>query len=366
VNVLTQSKYMGKILLLVILQWLSICCASVTDIAARADAIVVGGFATRVEASDSIAFDLKVDRIVKGEHSIQSAHVFHNWKRAGVVSDGATRTVSGKVYGIWFLIHSDSVTWDVLPVNGDGFIFSLCLTAAPILVTPYQYSPQIQSRDALVYEIAAGFESTPGTAEQMLLPRSLTGSAVQTVLNRFANSSNVALRSSGLAGLLSRSQEGSLTKLQELWPSIQDDPGSEVVISELRNSYRDPRPSCILRLIEIANASSTNPGLRSAAVRAITALHTKESLPFAAALLDSSDPEERMRGVFALSSFANGCPSQTPETGDTFLQCNSPSRYRNQETMAAFAFRRGPDEEELRLFSFWRNWWNTNKYSLTD
>jgi hypothetical protein len=117
----------------------------------------------------------------------------------------------------------------------------------------------------------------------------------------------------------------------------------------------------VSRLIEIANASSSSPELRAAAVRSITAVHAKESLSFAAVLLDSFDPEERMRGVFAISSFVNGCPAETPATGYEFLQCKNSSPYRTEETEAAFAFRRGPEDQEAQLVSFWRRWWDANR-----
>lgn len=93
-------------------------------------------------------------------------------------------------------------------------------------------------------------------------------------------------------------------------------------------------------------------------------MHTKESLSFAASLLESSDAEERMRGVFALSSFVNGCPAQTPGTGDEFLQCKSPTPFRTQQILAEFAFRRGPEDQEKQIVSFWSNWWNENKSQL--
>lgn len=179
--------------------------------------------------------------------------------------------VPAKFYGMWFLKHTASDNWDVLPVTRDGFIFSLFGQAVQILTPAYQYVPSALPIDALVHEIGAAFEAEPKSAEDMLLPPSLTGPAVDSVLNHWANSSSIALRASALAGMLSRNQEGSLDELEEFWPAIKDDPSREVVIAELRNSFRDSKPESILKLIGIANATPSSSELRAAAVRAITA-----------------------------------------------------------------------------------------------
>jgi hypothetical protein len=48
--------------------------------------------------------------------------------------------------------------------------------------------------------------------------------------------------------------------------------------------------------------------------KVLLAVHTRETLPFFAHLLAGADPAERMKGAFAMASFANGCPTQTPDT----------------------------------------------------
>ena len=68
------------------------------------------------------------------------------------------------------------------------------------------------------------------------------------------------------------------------------------------------------QLAQLADANTTSADLRNAAVWAIAAIHTKESLPFLASLVSSSDPYEQGRGITGLSSFANGCPSETPDS----------------------------------------------------
>jgi hypothetical protein len=138
------------------------------------------------------------------------------------------------------------------------------------------------------------------------------------------------------------------------------------VITALRDVFRDPTPSSVQALAEFAEGLDASSELRPAAVRAQAAIHTKEALPFIAGLLQSSDPEERVRGVFGLSSFANGCPMQTPGNvvSMDYLQFKNPSPYRTQHTIAHFGFRRGPADQESESVAFWSNWWSKNKATL--
>jgi hypothetical protein len=363
-KLLLLFRELGKTALLLAVSGGLACEGSIADLGSQADAIVVGGIDTRTESSSNVRFDIAVDRVVKGDRNLQIIHVSHDWQRGGFGSDPSAQTISAKIYGIWFLTRTNALDWDVLPVSRDGFVFTLYLPAVQSLPVAYQYSSGASPTDALVYEMGATFESGASSSNETLLPIEFGGAAVEKVLRTFVRSSKPSLQARGLADMLRRNQDGALNVLQTLWPTIRGTAEAQLVISELRNSFRDLMPGSVQQLIEIANGSSSSSELRTAAIRAITAMHTRDSLSFAATLLDSSDPAERMRGVFALSSFANGCPPQTPETGDQFLQCKIPSAYRTKETMDEFAFRRGPEDQEGQLVSFWRTWWAENKSSL--
>jgi hypothetical protein len=248
-------------------------------------------------------------------------------------------------------------------------IRSFVWPVAAVLPTPYRYPAGTPVLDTLVFEMAGGLESEATAPESMLdTLASLNTPAARVVRLRFLNSQRSGFRCIGLAAILTRGEQGAITQLVQTWPSIATDPSREWVISALRDSFRDLSPDSVLRLVELAKADSTPPELRTATVRALTAIHTKESLQFLASLLSSSDPEVRMRGVFGLSSFANGCPPQTSDnvTSGDYLQFKYPSPYRTKDTIAAFAFRRGPADQESQLVSFWLDWWDRNKVSLTN
>jgi hypothetical protein len=113
----------------------------------------------------------------------------------------------------------------------------------------------------------------------------------------------------------------------------------------------------------MANDPSSASDLRAAIVWALKAMHTKESISFLASLLSSKDASERMNAVIGISSFANGCPAQTPANVASmeYMHFRNPSPYRTPETIAAFAFGPVTSEREAELVDFWTGWWNQNK-----
>ena len=72
-----------------------------------------------------------------------------------------------------------------------------------------------------------------------------------------------------------------------------------------------------------------------------------------------------MKGVTGLASFANGCPRRRRRMSASmeYLRFKNASPYRTPQTIANFAFRRGSDEQEMQLVSYWLSWWNLNKAS---
>jgi hypothetical protein len=73
-----------------------------------------------------------------------------------------------------------------------------------------------------------------------------------------------------------------------------------------------------------------------------------------------------MNAIIGLSSFANGCPPQTPENlaSMEYIQFKNPSAYRTEQTMGAFAFGPVESERESELAAFWSAWWDQHKAEI--
>jgi hypothetical protein len=143
-------------------------------------------------------------------------------------------------------------------------------------------------------------------------------------------------------------------------PSLKNDPDEALVVSALRNSWRDPTPASIHQLVSFVAGFPTDSDIRAAAVRALAAIHTRATLPFLASLLSSANATEQERVVYGLSAFANGCPMQTPANAASmaYLDCDAPGPYKTTQTTANFAFRAGTPDQEAPFISFWQAWWN--------
>jgi hypothetical protein len=343
--------------------------ADLTYLTQRADAIVVGATNSRIEDADHVSFDLFVERVIKGNPTMTLLHISHPWRRLGVVfSDKPAEPVNAPIHGLWFLQRTPAGSWDILPANGrDGMIFNLYLPATRVLPQRYATAGAASVLDSTVVEFAAGAEAEENrlrTAVEVL--RTTQTPAISSVIAAYLTSPTPAFQSAGVALALTQNQPDAIATLTRLWPGVSQDPARTYIITSLRDFYRDQSPVAVKRLAALA-ADAGLPELRPAASRALAAIHTKEALPALAGLLQSNDPEERMTGVFGLSSFANGCPAQTPDNTVSleYLQFKNPSPYRTHDTMAHFAFRRGPAEQESELTSFWLNWWNAHKSELT-
>jgi len=240
----------------------------------------------------------------------------------------------------------------------DGFIGSLYWPAAATLPAVYQIQAPLP--DTLLFYLAAGVEASgvnPGTAIGAV--HGAQTSSIQIVANRFMSLSNPDFQLAGLAALLPL-QPSAISSVAALWPSISSSPRRFLLVFAIRDAFRDPAPSSIQQLVQLASLS---PEMREAAIHALSSIHTKESLPFLATLLTSADGSERARGVFGLSSFANVCPAESPANVQSmaYLKCSKQGPYSTPETITNFASPGTPSDQGV---SFWINWWNQNQAAL--
>jgi hypothetical protein len=275
-------------------------------LASRADAVVIASVMQTVVGSDHVSYTLNIARTFKGSLQLSTITVIHslaNMRIAGLAP--------GPV-GIWFLTQTASGTWDVLVSNPSGGHFSNALflpasTAKP--AGPFAYGPTTPMVDALVYEVAAGIQNTPsdpvimtGAVDRMDTP------AVRAVLSAYLASADPGFKSIGLALSLERGLPGVTQQFSQVWGQISADRHAFWVIQALRDSWRDPTPAAVTQMVSFAGAAPLGSPIRAGAIRALAAIHTRETVPFLASLLSSSDSSEKERAIYGVSAFANGCP----------------------------------------------------------
>jgi hypothetical protein len=140
-----------------------------------------------------------------------------------------------------------------------------------------------------------------------------------------------------------------------------------MVAARLLSSFRSTDPDVIAALGVVANDPDAHPSLQAAAAMALRAVHTRETLPYLALLLDTPDLARQIDGVFGLSGFANGFDIQTP--GNTasmgWLNNSRPTAYTTVETMDHLLLSFTTDSVKRdEMVSFWKAWWVLNRQQL--
>jgi len=111
--------------------------------------------------------------------------------------------------------------------------------------------------------------------------------AVRAVLRRYLSSSDNGFQAVGLAGLLERNDPDAIVQLAKIWPALGSVPQRSRVLFSLSDSFRDQSAALVRQLAGLVQTSSAE--LRTAAIAALAAIHSREALPVLASLLESAD-----------------------------------------------------------------------------
>ena len=330
-------------------------------LAAHADAIVVASAAQTVIGSGDVSYTLNIVRTFKGSIQPPTITVIHS-----LTNMQFANLAPGSV-GLWFLTQTTSGTWDALVSNpfGGHLASGLFLPASAAIPTgSFAYGPTTPMVDALVYEVAAGIQNTPsdpvimrGAVDRMDTP------AVEAVMSAYLASADLGFKCIGLVLGLERGLPGVTQQFSQAAIQISGDRHAYDVIQALRDSWRDPTPAAVTQIVSLAVAAPPGTPIRAAAIRALAAIHSQETIAFLGSLLSSSDSSEQERAIYGISAFANGCPIQTRAnaTSLTYLtQCNRSSAYSTPDTWANFTFGPAPSDRMSASGAFWQGWWSSH------
>jgi hypothetical protein len=271
-------------------------------LSAQADAIVVASTSSHVESDTLEQFDLTILRTLKGPIG-SGGTITVRWARpsgsgGGVRTGGvssALTMIDLKVTGLWFLIKTKGV-WDCLRARGGAPSFtSLYYPATPAGPAPDLSSLAVSDTEALVAELAAALEA-PGSSHApyaLLDGVGVSDSApIRAVLWHIVGSSgSVRDRAEALEALIGRGDTPAIRTIIED-PMLASFPGAAApVVASVRDTFRAMDHTSVAALIRLANASPAADGLNSAAIRALSAIHSRETVPFLAALLSRPDQE---------------------------------------------------------------------------
>jgi hypothetical protein len=333
-------------------------------LAQRADAIVIGQLEAGWQSGYSVWFDLSVVRSLKGSLA-PGAAASVTWN-SGL---RAERQFKGN-YGMWFLSQVSAGKWGLLgvlegqyPFEGAYLPMSKNSNAASVTTG----SPTASISDTIAVELVASMQVYTDYRQLIGLATGFYGIGDSAVLHSLYESlranSDAELRFIGLTGLV---REGDVSALAEVAANL--DIVSKLHVHQIVGTicnWRNPASVAIGYLAAIA--SSPDADLQRCAAEDLDFIHTADTLPLLAKLLDSTDPKTREYAIQGLSRFVDNLPIQTPQNvpNGAFLVAQGPTPYRTSDT-DKYSLSRGWLEggDEVPYLQFWKSWWSTMQGTL--
>ncbi len=336
--------------------------------------IAIGHILFGTAGGDTISFQLSVSRVLKGDVAPGSALAV-KWRSYRSFRPGP---VSPLPEGLWFLQQAEGGGFTALPVLGGMIPLGSVFYTVPAGALPplYQYSSQAPVLDKIALELAWAAESLDkAPLSVMAMPKVMRGydsPLLRSIYERFSQSQTPRLRVTGLAGLIRFKDWAALSKLADEiqtlrraanFPEIEDalmtvsDPSSQVIRTMARIGLAGP-----------CTGTERACGDRRTVLLYMADIHSRETLPFLAAILDDKDPFHRGQAVRGFTLFVGNYPIATPQrvaSGES-IRRQTPSKYETEETRLHSHSGLFKDaQEEARIVAFWKSWWARNQVELT-
>lgn len=329
----------------------------------RADAVVVAELESGRQTGHALSFTLSIVRTLKG--NLAPGTTISVSGSAGDSRDGSL----GGHYGLWFLKEAGG-QWALIPafssnvsLDYSGYL-PLSKTASPAGIATK--SPPATLADRMAAELATAMLNHPTPSQIYKLAwgmlRCGQSAFIQQLYGTLAASADPDLRFFGETGFWGGA--GEVQGLADMAGNVQVIPqlhtGSFVVTSIC--GARSTDPGAIRSLGTIA--ASTDERLERCAAMALDFIHTRDTLPFLAQLLGSSDAKTREYAIQGLSRFVDNLPIQNanniPNGGSLVAQGTTP--YRTAET-DQYSLSRGwlDGRDDAPYLQFWKTWWAATK-----
>jgi len=332
----------------------------------KADAVLVASAQSGWRTGNSVSLWLLVARSIKGPLN-RGDVVKVSWATA--VRSFAE--VKGQ-YGIWFLRTDQEGDWTLLSITNSrvplqAAFFELSGSAVPI--PPIDQSAPGTASDLVAEELGAALPYYKGPLQLHLLATGLRGiansSSPHRIYESLRSSSDAELKFIALAGLISEGDRTALAEVSEDISAAADLTVGGAFVADAVRSLRDSDSGTVLALGKIA--SSRSDQLRSSAAQALAYIHTRETMPFLAQLLDAPDAGSRQSAMLGMSRFVCNLPVATEQATVTGrdLVPQGPAPYRTRATDDhSLATRQLDANKEAEYLGFWRAWWDASRQTV--
>lgn len=289
-----------------------------------------------------------------------------------VSNNYAARKSLAGLQAIWFLVDAGKGPYRVLPAMYGAV--PLEATLLPVLnEMPSSWAPPASATplEKLLRELAAVVEAKGDglaglTSEYLCQIPAAPASSLSNLYRRMLSSSATAVSSAGLAGLIRSGEVEGLSVLKSKL-SQHAEIQAATPLAQAVCEYYDGNGEGLAILAEFAGKWQPILRLRECAAFALRNIHSRESIPFLVALLDSDHDGIRYEAVAGLASYANSgyIPHEKPLTVDGVLQPRRRSALHTAETEAHYPTLDTFRKDQVRFVTFWKQWSLANAATLT-
>jgi len=290
-----------------------------------------------------------VERVIKG--TVQPGQLISVvWVSPFGVPDGAYP----KDHGILFMHNTPSGAWEILPVANGHVTWLDAFIRTPITPAPAGTLSDTDL-DKVLRELVAAIKanSVPVPVDLAAIHRTNRSPILDKAFREFAVSTDAKLMTLGHRGLISVSDTSVVQSLHQNFQTLHAAPFWLPLVDEIKYQYTNASPVAVRGLGSLVTDQTSPAELRLAAATALARVHSRESLPYLAELLDDSHQELKALAVGGLASFANNVPvgGHDPAAGEW--------KYHNDATIAHSSFSSAPPN-----VAFWKTWWLQNNADL--
>ncbi|MBL8234175.1 MAG: hypothetical protein JNL98_37110 [Bryobacterales bacterium] len=337
---------------------------SVAWLSNTADAIVIGAVDAHSPFSHSpvitIEATVHITRVRKGPLAAGTT-LSLSWELPpGVRRSSNTATAKLQSYGIFFLARKPAGRWSVLWVYEGSPMWDEAFLKIPAQSPPGLRAAVLASLpanasvvDTVLAEVVLAHES--GVQVNINLIEEFRRSKspfLESAFVRFQSNRDPHIRNLGIRGSLAAGDVGTLLAIQREHRTLaSDDSLWQRLLDSLRLFVNTERRA-LWSLGLMASDEGSRIDLRSAAASALARMHTRDTLPLLAALLD--DPSDELRAIACggIARFANNLPMDSSQPASRY------SPYRTWDTIIHATF-------ESEHTPFWKAWWKEHKAELT-
>ncbi len=338
-------------------------------LATGSDAVVVGEVRTGRQVDRAVTFTLGVIRTLKGP--LRPGDVVPVLWSTG---NRFHEEFAGS-YGLWFLGKDSGGGWRMRPFTDGPVPFAAAFLHLSRTAEPpprLAGSPPATLGELMTAELAAAVPNYRTPDELFDLAQALLevekNPASRALYFELRKSPDPELRFLGLAGSVRFRGWFAFAEIAADIGVLDHLKVAPPLVGRAVMRFRDGDPGGVRSIGEIAKSTSRE-SLRWDAVEALRYIHTRESLPFLAWALDSTNANIRHAAMWGMTRFVDNLPITTPDSvpsGADRIPLG-PAPYKTAETeQHAVRFARSPggqsqDEECLR---FWKSWWERMKPEL--